>query len=166
MRVVELERRVWQLERALIEKDDVITKLRAENRDMSAELLEVHLQKVRWSPTHSSTHTHAHTHTPTHPPTHTHTQLQRAISDKDSAIAVLEHSLHETTHPSSRRRSHSPNAHSLGNKMAALEKLKKERANLTLQIKKKVRIQSINQASVGGGGISKGIFPPDKIARA
>ena len=49
VRVVELERRVWRLERALIEKDDIIVKLRAENRNISAELLEVHLQKVRWN---------------------------------------------------------------------------------------------------------------------
>lgn len=45
-RVVELERCVWRLEQALIEKDDIIAKLRAENRNQSAELLEVHLQEV------------------------------------------------------------------------------------------------------------------------
>ena len=45
-RVQRMEQDLKRLERMISERDDIIIKLRAENRQMSGELLEIQLQKV------------------------------------------------------------------------------------------------------------------------
>ncbi|XP_064399154.1 uncharacterized protein LOC135345653 [Halichondria panicea] len=62
-------------------------------------------------------------------------ELQMAISDKDSAIALLEHQLHETTPTTGR----GGNAESAAQRMSSLKQLKRERSNLTTLLKDKVR---------------------------
>ena len=45
-RVRELTRKVWRLERALQAKNDTIASLRTDNKQKTAEVLEIHQQKV------------------------------------------------------------------------------------------------------------------------
>ena len=46
-RVRELTRKIWRLERALEAKNDTIASLRTDNKQKTAEVLEIHQQKVR-----------------------------------------------------------------------------------------------------------------------
>lgn len=103
---VKLVESVKVLERVLADRDRLITQLREENRRQAAELLEIHLR-----------------------------ELQQAISEKDSAIATLEHQLQETTPPLSRRSSGTDGVEML----ASLKQLKREKSTLTSQLKVKVK---------------------------
>ena len=46
-RVRELTRKIWRLERALEAKNETIASLRTDNKQKTAEVLEIHQQKVR-----------------------------------------------------------------------------------------------------------------------